>query len=229
MVGERTRLFTVITMLCGLVAAICAPSTVYAQYRGGRKPPEPPLKRAGLLFLEASYFDAQPGRDFASSSGGAASAGSGWKLSVGSWLVGGLTGEIEIGRFTNERYSDINPWYLYEFANVTRQMFETHYWQLLLRLNATPDRRVIPFIVGGFGGVYPSFRLEFVLDGQNRSATHSASAALMTLGMGVNVVIAGHATIVAEWRTMDWFGDWLIPSVRYWSVRRLGIGLSWHF
>jgi len=205
------------------------PAAAEAQYRGGRRLPEPPLKRAGLLFVEAGLFQAAPSRDFSKSSGGAASDGSGWRFNFGTWFGRRFTGEVEWGRFDNDRYILTDPWNLQRWPNITNMGFRNTYLLPMIRLNLLPDRRVIPFILGGMGTVRSEFIVHFMQGGREHKQVMSQNSTLFSLGAGVNVVVADHATIVLEWRSYDWFNDALLPGIKYWAVSRLGLGFSWHF
>ncbi|MFC1499406.1 hypothetical protein ACFL6T_00105 [Candidatus Zixiibacteriota bacterium] len=226
---SRRELPSILLLLLAMTLYTIIPSDVEAQYRGGRKPPEKALKRAGLLFFEAGIYWTTPGRDFAGVSSGAASAGTGWRVNVGSWLGGGFTAELEWGVFDNDRFNTINPWYLQTFSNVTGMDFRNSYLLPLLRINVLTDRKIIPYVLGGIGKVRSSFSVHFMQNGRSQIMTQSVNSTLTAVGVGWNLVIADHATMIAEWRSFEWFNDSLIPSIRYWSVSRLGLALSWHF
>ncbi|MFC1627732.1 hypothetical protein ACFL3H_01300 [Gemmatimonadota bacterium] len=229
LMGSYRGLSSILLLLLTMVAFTIIPSVAEAQYRGGRKPPEIALKRAGLLFLEAGANRVSPGRDFSAISGGAASTGTGWKFSVGSWFGGGFTGELEWGVFNNERFLLSDPWNIQTWSNIAGMDFRNSYLLPLLRLNLMTDRKMIPYILGGIGRVQSSFTVQFTQGDRMYRDTTSIKSTLFSFGVGVNLVVADHATMVAEWRVFEWFNRSLMPGIRYWSVSRLGLGLSWHF
>jgi hypothetical protein len=200
-----------------------------AQYRGGRRPPEKALKRTGLLFVEAGVFQTTPSRDFSRMSGGAASDGTGWRFNIGTWFGNRFTGELEWGVFDNDRYILSDPWNLQSWPNITGMGFRNTYLVPIFRFNMLPDRRVIPFILGGMGKIRSNFIVHFTQGDRTHKQVMSQKSTFFTLGAGVNLVIADHATIVVEWRSFDWFNDALLPGIKYWAVSRLGIGFSRHF
>ncbi len=229
LMDSRRSLPSFLLLLLTISAFTIIPVKVEAQYRGGRKPPEKALKRTGLLFVEAGLYRASPGRDFSSASRGAASIGSGWKVSVGSWIGGGFTGELEWGVIDNDRFSSTNPWYFREFSNVTGMDFHNSYLLPLLRINFLTDRKVIPYVLGGMGRVHSRFTVHYTMGGNTYREAKSVKSPVISLGVGVNLVVADHATVVVEFRSYDWFNNGLIPGLEYWTVSRLGLGLSWHF
>jgi len=91
----------VLPLTITLMLLMLLPSGAKAQYRGGRRPPEKALKRSGLLFVEAGFFQTTPSRDFSSPVGGAASDGTGWRVNLGTWFGKRFTGEVEWGSFNN--------------------------------------------------------------------------------------------------------------------------------
>lgn len=225
----RRDLRPFLLLLLTMMAFMIMPIEAEAQYRGGRKPSEKALKRAGLLFIEASIYQAIPERDFSGRSGGAAETGTGWRFSVGSWFGDRFTGELEWGVFSNDRYETTDPWNLQTWSNITGMDFHNSYLLPLLRFNLLPDRKVMPYILGGIGKVRSRFTVHFTQGDTAYEELKSIRSTIFSLGVGVNLVIADHATIVAEWRSLDWFNNSLIPGIRYWAVRRVGLGLSWHF
>ena len=227
--NARRELPSFLLLLLITTALTIIPSEVKAQYRGGRKPPEIALKRTGILFFETGIYRASPGRDFSKGFAGAASIGTGWKVNIGGWLGGGFTVELERGVFTNDRFVLSDPWNLRTWSNVTGMNYRNSYVVPLLRKNFLTDRKVIPYVLGGMGKIKSSFTVQFTQGGRTYRETSSVKSTMLSLGAGVNIVIANHATVVAEWRSFEWFNNSLMPGIKYWSVSRLGLGLSWHF
>lgn len=226
--GSRSAiLFLVLPLTLSLMLLLS--SSVEAQYRGGRRPLEKALKRSGLLFIEAGFFQTTPSRDFSKPSGGAASDGSGWRFNIGTWFGNRFTGEVEWGRFNNDRYILSDPWNLLTWPNITGMDFRNSYLVPIIRYYLLPDRRVIPYILGGMGKIRSEFIVRFTQGNREYEEVMSQKSTFFSFGAGMNVVIADHATIVAEWRSYDWFNDALLPGVKYWAVSRLGLGFSWHF
>jgi len=215
-------------LLVLLLVLLAAPS-VEAQYRGGRRPPKPPLQRKGLLYVEAGWFSATPGQDFASPTGGAAGEGTGLRTATGIWFSPRVTIGFELSLYTAPRLSDTVPYDLLSYDNVTSMEFVVGGWQLQSRYHLNIRKRFMPFVVLGVGRVTPTFTINYTFDDRNRSAERRKHGFIYAGGVGADIVLGNHSTITVEWRWMTWFGDWFIPGARYWTSSRLGAGLAWHF
>ncbi len=225
--GIPGRLLLLVLLL--LPAFLLAAPAVQAQYRGGRRPPKQPLQRNGLLFVEAGWYNTVPGHDFSSETGGAAEEGDGIQLTVGTWLSPRVTGEFEVGHFSNRRYSEVVPYTLQRYDNITGMEFQSGYWQAQVRYHLNVKRRLMPFLLLGAGRISPSFDIHFTVDGLNRVYARKRAGWLLSGGLGLDIVVGQHAAVVLEWRWKEWFGDWFIPGAHYWQVQRTGAGLAWHF
>ncbi len=203
--------------------------TAEAQYRGGRRPPKPPLQRKGLLYLEAGWFSAVPGQDFASPSGGAAENGNGLRIGAGSWIGPHLTVGFELALYTVQRFSNVVPYDLQTYDNITGMEFEVGGWQLQSRYHLNIRKRIMPYVVFGIGRVRPNFMIHFTHEGRDLTSERRQTGIIYAGGVGADIVLGNHATFMLEWRWMSWFGDWFIPGARYWEVQRSGVGVAWHF
>lgn len=218
-------------VLLVLVQLLALPVPADAQYRGGREMPEDDyLGRTGILYANAGGFFGQPVKDYYAPARGAAAHSYGWQVGMGGWITSSISVGVEYARIDNDRYSDRHPFSHQSYPAITWMGFQNTIWQFVVRYHVRIEKKVIPFVMIGGGGLKTSFLMDHNFSGTpEQMELVSGESNSFSYGLGAKIVLARHIALDLEMSWLEWSNRSIIPFTEIWGLFRFGTYLNYNF